>query len=689
MADSRKMIRVFLASPGDLQDERRSAKVVVDEFNKLWADDLGYHVELVGWEDTISQYGRPQGTINQDLARCELVIGMMWKRWGTPPSKTGPFTSGFEEEFETSLANRRNLGRPELALLFKAVDKELLRDPGEELKKVLAFKERIIAAKEILYETYDGLGEFEGKIRACITAYVQRLRGVEAQKLSNETQATPLEAKVSGNEEAKPPRATTIADTAANFIKRFVTAATASEDENDDYTAVGIARFRLLATTVHKQGNDETEIGAHDSNLLFTHRSGLDLDRREQSGLVRSGVAHFDSENVPLWHWYASIDGFERKVLSFYSIANDTDHLHSNALKAMQLIEEPLPNLAKLPRHIFARNWFKETAASSLKSAALAYLSDCGLPEDLPAIRNELDQGDYQTRSASIHAIISINSREGREQAIKELYELQPDTVDRQLLISIFGNDASIAEKLLVEGTQHRCALVRRITAGILAKRGQLPTSEAERLLSDSDEHVRYVAINSLVKGGRTFSDEQAKAALVRQIGGMLGGSAGDKQLARFKQATLGKKTDAELEALSASASIFDRDAKLALLKRHFARKKDELVHLIEDEFKDDFGKSLADMVARYGEENQVVKETKGLEAFVRKGFTRRALDIVSGAGAAEHLNLVRNAIKNDFIDYSPLDLDFLKKHGEWQDIPLIIAATKKNESGISFLRSE
>jgi hypothetical protein len=107
MPDTRKIIRVFLASPGDLREERRAARDVVEEFNKLWADSLGYQVELIGWEDTLSQYGRPQGIINQDLARCELVLGMMWKRWGTSPSQTGPFTSGFEEEFETSLASRR------------------------------------------------------------------------------------------------------------------------------------------------------------------------------------------------------------------------------------------------------------------------------------------------------------------------------------------------------------------------------------------------------------------------------------------------------------------------------------------------------------------------------------------------------------------------------------------------------
>jgi len=135
MADTRKIIKVFLASPGDLSNERLAAKTVVDEFNKLWANTLGYHVELVGWEDTVSRYGRPQELINQDLDLCELFIGMMWKKWGTPPSLDGQYTSGFEEEFERSIRKRREEGRPEISLLFKQVDPDLLNDPGDELKK--------------------------------------------------------------------------------------------------------------------------------------------------------------------------------------------------------------------------------------------------------------------------------------------------------------------------------------------------------------------------------------------------------------------------------------------------------------------------------------------------------------------------------------------------------------------------
>jgi hypothetical protein len=175
MADTRKIVKVFLASPGDLSDERRAAKIVVDEFNKLWADTLGYHVELVGWEDTVSRYGRPQELINQDLDLCELFIGMMWKKWGTPPSVEGEYTSGFEEEFERSIRKRTQEARPEISLLFKQVAPDLLNDPGDELRKVMVFKERIIARKTVLFETFSDIGELEGKIRSCIAIFVDVL----------------------------------------------------------------------------------------------------------------------------------------------------------------------------------------------------------------------------------------------------------------------------------------------------------------------------------------------------------------------------------------------------------------------------------------------------------------------------------------------------------------------------------
>jgi glutamate 5-kinase len=71
------------------------------------------------------------------------------------------------------------------------------------------------------------------------------------------------------------------------------------------------------------------------------------------------------------------------------------------------------------------------------------------------------------------------------------------------------------------------------------------------------------------------------------------------------------------------------------------------------------------------------------------KGFTRQGLDIVCKIGGAEHLRLVRKTLDSDFVDYSRHDVEFLQKLGEWQDIPLIIAASGRTEAGISLLGSD
>ena len=137
MTVSRKIIKVFVASPGDLQAEREAIKEVATQFNKAWADHFGVAIELVGWEDTIGGFGRPQELINQDLDKCELFLGMMWRRWGTPSSLESEYSSGFEEEYQRSVARRKSSGEPEICLHFKKISADHLTDPGEDLKKVI------------------------------------------------------------------------------------------------------------------------------------------------------------------------------------------------------------------------------------------------------------------------------------------------------------------------------------------------------------------------------------------------------------------------------------------------------------------------------------------------------------------------------------------------------------------------
>lgn len=215
-------MKVFLASPGDLAEERKVAKVIVDDFNSQLADALGYQVELVGWEDTLPGVGRPQAIINRDLDGCDLFVGMLWKRWGTPPG-TADYTSGFEEEFERSMKRNAKEGRPEINLLLKDLDAASLADPGDHLKKVIAFKEQVFAEKKLLAGTFADVRDFEGKFRKCIQGYVIALANRDEASESEKDQAPAAETQTTPATEPGP--TTPLSVEGARFLRSFLSTA--------------------------------------------------------------------------------------------------------------------------------------------------------------------------------------------------------------------------------------------------------------------------------------------------------------------------------------------------------------------------------------------------------------------------------------------------------------------------------
>src|SRR3982751_854180 len=108
---------VFLASPGDVSDERRHVRQFFDNYNRTVAHLWSVRFEVVDWENyaTIG-VGRPQELITrQTLEKFKdslaLVIGIMGQRFGSP---TGIAESGTEEELNWALAHRQEHDYPEI-----------------------------------------------------------------------------------------------------------------------------------------------------------------------------------------------------------------------------------------------------------------------------------------------------------------------------------------------------------------------------------------------------------------------------------------------------------------------------------------------------------------------------------------------------------------------------------------------
>jgi len=170
--DFRKVVRVFIASPGDLGEERRLFRDIVDEVNRSKANGMGTQLEPLGWEDTLPGSRRPQERINEDIKKCDLMIMLLWKRWGT---ETGEYSSGFEEEYELAKRLREEGCTPEIMLYFRKVSDDMLADPGEHLRQVLKFKEKIESERKFLYKSYEDENQWEKIFREHLSKWLDKL----------------------------------------------------------------------------------------------------------------------------------------------------------------------------------------------------------------------------------------------------------------------------------------------------------------------------------------------------------------------------------------------------------------------------------------------------------------------------------------------------------------------------------
>lgn len=148
------LIKVFIGSPDDLQEERNLFKDVVESANKLHAHSMGFHLEPVMWEDTLpGRANRCQELINdEDLKECDVFVLLLWKRWGTP---TGKYSSGFEEEYEVANSLCNSSDKRRIILYFRAIPGNVLEAPDDQLKKVLAFRKKVQFENRVLYKFYD------------------------------------------------------------------------------------------------------------------------------------------------------------------------------------------------------------------------------------------------------------------------------------------------------------------------------------------------------------------------------------------------------------------------------------------------------------------------------------------------------------------------------------------------------
>jgi hypothetical protein len=162
---------VFIASPGDVAEERRQVRRFFDSYNRSTAHLLGVQFDVIDWENyaTIG-VGRPQDLITrQTLERFRsslaLVIGIMGQRFGSP---TGTADSGTEEEFNWAIQQHLATGFPEIKWFFRhtpslvmPADVDQAQEAVEQWRRVQAFQQRLRSGSPaVFYAEYSDVAAF-------------------------------------------------------------------------------------------------------------------------------------------------------------------------------------------------------------------------------------------------------------------------------------------------------------------------------------------------------------------------------------------------------------------------------------------------------------------------------------------------------------------------------------------------
>lgn len=195
---AKKKIRIFISSPGDVYQERITAKKVIAELNKIYSKYL--EIEPILWEDMpLLVSSTFQDGIDEIIKQynIDIAVFILWSRLGTPLNKSylkkdGSFyQSGTEYELDLMLQSFEKSGHPRILVYVKnePLKKRLIYESEENLQEVISqhravksfIKEHFHdeeSGSNYAYTSFGGDVSFESRLKS-------HLKGIIADYLGN------------------------------------------------------------------------------------------------------------------------------------------------------------------------------------------------------------------------------------------------------------------------------------------------------------------------------------------------------------------------------------------------------------------------------------------------------------------------------------------------------------------------
>lgn len=672
MSEQLRVVRIFIGSPGGLDEERQAAHFIVNSINQIHSEKWGVLFKLLGWEHAIPGYIRPQSKINEDLDRCEYFVGVLWNRWGSRPSAdSSKYTSGFEEEFFRAEERILSKKMKDMAIFFKGVDIPLGMKPGEEIEKVLRFRDDCIEQKKIFFKEFSDITSFKDLLRNKIEEIGWK-----------ETSILSLERDEQNQQDARPVESLPAQAGDPHLLdeeaRRFLSDIANRSPEWERTSPQEVARFRLLASAVWRFGNDEEYLGNHDANLIYRHfRNTNELSSQEVGSLVECGVVGFSRNNVPLWHWLAasrSGSNYWYRLERLAMFGNDGEKRY--ALELLTLVGFGLSESLEFTEGVLG-GWLSDESPYSVFEAAAAYVAACGGVDDVELLRRIKRPSDPSRRARLAEAIVAVVARGDANAALKLSLDEELDKIDEGVVLRLFRSPPNLRSDILASCLSSKSDLIRLYAVRLLLQRKELRLGGAEMLLTDSSHEVRLLAAEGLIALGVELSDDVAEKALTKSSSSSLnmlaGGESDGTFYERYQRNRLASLGMSDLQRRIESAGVFDQDELSTLYEKYTSRFIETIRRDLRDGFKGHFQKKVDNGIEAGYLNSELAKKIAGLEEFLRGKVIDSVVRSLCRLKRSEDLVLVREVLDTWQVVVSSEIADYLRRFGDWSDIARVL----------------
>lgn len=178
--------KVFLSSPNDVKDDRDAVEQMILDFSKKSEKDYGIKLVPLVWEKHVTRGpGRPQEKANRLVKKCQIYIGFLGKRFGSP---TGLMESGTEEEFIKAFHKWEEQKRPDMRFFFKEVQIDPRADDMAQTQKVINFEKQIRG--QFLADRYTGADDLKKKVKKELKEIIEKFSKKREIKIKKTVSAT-------------------------------------------------------------------------------------------------------------------------------------------------------------------------------------------------------------------------------------------------------------------------------------------------------------------------------------------------------------------------------------------------------------------------------------------------------------------------------------------------------------------